>query len=415
MTKGEDVKTSTPIYKKETLINGFRDVYDEEALRRELENKVIDKYKKKSMEEHAARQFNLGDAIPVFMEGVEAIVKDSFTECFTPRSVENWNHNIILFPSWLLGVFVRYCILVPLRAIIFILGTCMFIGLMVPAVLINNESLCRLALRFWLLVWMLTIAAVVKYHGHPPQRRKNQIYVSNHTSLIDYIILANYQLYASVGQKHGGVIGLLQDKVMKPLNPIFFERFETHDRTAVPKKMMEHIADLDRSPLLIFPEGVCVNNEYCVMFKKGVFELPNVEIIPIAVKFNKLFSDPYWSSRDESFPTHILRLMKSWCTVADVYFLDPQRIKKNESPIEFSNRIKKMIADRAGLQNIHWDGYLKYFTPNERLLQARQKIIAERLKRVIYLRASAATQSDEDSQEEEGEVRERKPSKVESS
>ena len=29
----------------------------------------------------------------------------------------------------------------------------------------------------------------------------------------------------------------------------------------------------DSTPLLIFPEGTCVNNEYCVMFKRGAFDL----------------------------------------------------------------------------------------------------------------------------------------------
>jgi 1-acyl-sn-glycerol-3-phosphate acyltransferase len=31
--------------------------------------------------------------------------------------------------------------------------------------------------------------------------------------------------------------------------------------------MKAHVAADDATPLLIFPEGTCVNNEYCVMFK----------------------------------------------------------------------------------------------------------------------------------------------------
>lgn len=34
-----------------------------------------------------------------------------------------------------------------------------------------------------------------------------------------------------------------------------------------------HVNDPDTPPLLIFPEGTCVNNEYCVMFKRGAFDL----------------------------------------------------------------------------------------------------------------------------------------------
>jgi len=48
--------------------------------------------------------------------------------------------------------------------------------------------------------------------------------------------------------------------------------------------MTDHIQDLSNPPLLIFPEGVCVNNEYIVMFKQGAFSL-GAEICPIAIKY----------------------------------------------------------------------------------------------------------------------------------
>lgn len=33
-------------------------------------------------------------------------------------------------------------------------------------------------------------------------------------------------------------------------------------------RLREHIQGVDNNPLLIFPEGTCVNNHYTVMFKK---------------------------------------------------------------------------------------------------------------------------------------------------
>lgn len=97
----------------------------------------------------------------------------------------------------------------------------------------------------------------------------------------------------------------MQDKVLSCLGGIWFNRSESKDRIAVAKKYLltfkietlvslwnisikfllfnnihfltiffcritEHIKNPNNNPLLIFPEGVCVNNEYCVMFKKGV-------------------------------------------------------------------------------------------------------------------------------------------------
>ena len=42
---------------------------------------------------------------------------------------------------------------------------------------------------------------------------------------------------------------------------------QVKDRALVAQRMKAHVAGEDQTPLLIFPEGTCVNNEYCVMFK----------------------------------------------------------------------------------------------------------------------------------------------------
>ena len=43
---------------------------------------------------------------------------------------------------------------------------------------------------------------------------------------------------------------------------------QSSDRRLVGERMKAHVASPDTTPLLIFPEGTCVNNEYCVMFKR---------------------------------------------------------------------------------------------------------------------------------------------------
>lgn len=60
--------------------------------------------------------------------------------------------------------------------------------------------------------------------------------------------------------------------------------------------LQAHAKDPSRNPILMFPEGTCVNNEYCIQFKKGVFGL-GVPILPVAIKYNKMFVDPFWNSR----------------------------------------------------------------------------------------------------------------------
>lgn len=38
-----------------------------------------------------------------------------------------------------------------------------------------------------------------------------------------------------------------------------------------------------------------------------------------------------------------------------------------------------MICQKAGLINVPWDGYLKYFRPSERFVEERRKIFASSL------------------------------------
>ena len=141
----------------------------------------------------------------------------------------------------------------------------------------------------------------------------------------------------------------------------------------------------DNAALLIFPEGTCVNNEYCIQFKKGAFELGAI-IYPVAIKYNRIFCDAFWNSRKQSFVRHIYNLMTSWALVADVWYLDPQVIQPGETSVQFAARVKAMIAKKAGLVNVSWDGYLKYFKPNDKLVQDCKRHFADELRAKLQFR-----------------------------
>ena len=81
--------------------------------------------------------------------------------------------------------------------------------------------------------------------------------------------------------------------------------WQVKDRKIVGERMKAHVAAQDTTPLLIFPEGTCVNNEYCVMFKRGAFDL-GATVCPVAIKYNKIFVDAFWNSRRQSFTNHLV-------------------------------------------------------------------------------------------------------------
>ena len=59
--------------------------------------------------------FDMRDLGSFFKHGMEVIVQDGFSRCFESSRAQPWNWNLYLWPLWLLGVAVRYCILFPIR------------------------------------------------------------------------------------------------------------------------------------------------------------------------------------------------------------------------------------------------------------------------------------------------------------
>jgi hypothetical protein len=119
--------------------------------------------------------------------------------------------------------------------------------------------------------------------------------------------------------------------------------------------------------MLIFLEGVCVSNNDVLVFQKGVFDL-NVKIIPVAIKYNKKFSEPYWNRRLHGFFTHFLYLLTRWKTVVDVYWMEGEMRNKKETSAEFSFRIKSLISKKVNINNSLWTGAFK----NNSLLHQRE-------------------------------------------
>ena len=130
------------------------------------------------------------------------------------------------------------------------------------------------------------------------------------------------------------------------------------------------------------------------MFKRGAFDL-HAKVYPIAMKYklvkfafcnsyyqliklvililtlsisnliitnniSKDFCDPFWNSQTQSFYRHLFKLMTCWAVVCDVYFLEPQKIQPQENATQFANRVKHLIAKKAKLQPVPWDGIIIY-------------------------------------------------------
>ncbi|KAG8447139.1 hypothetical protein GDO86_014555 [Hymenochirus boettgeri] len=270
--------------------------------------------------------FKLSDVFYFSKKGFEAIVEDEVTQRFSSEELISWNlltrtnYNFQYLSLrvtfiWVLGVFVRYCILLPLRVTLATIGiTWLVLGATLVGQLQNSRMkswlselvhlvCCRICAR--------ALSSAIQYHNKENRPKKGGVCVANHTSPIDVIILANDGCYAMVGQVHGGLMGVIQRAIAKACPHVWFERSEMRDRHLVTKRLKEHVSDKTKLPILIFPEGTCINNTSVMMFKKGSFEIGGT-IYPVAIKYDPRFGDAFWNSSKNSMVSYLLRMMTSW-------------------------------------------------------------------------------------------------------
>merc|ERR1712227_539797 len=257
---------------------------------------------------------------------------------------------------WGFGCFFRYCVLLPGRMAIFIVGLLyMAIGMSIIGPFKDGPF------KRWLNHQITTscfqvlggaISAVITYH-HPENRPKSGICVANHTSPIDVLILACDNAYALTGQKHGGFLGYFQSTLSKASAQIWFQRSEAKDRAAVFRRLQEHVQDPEKLPILIFPE---------------------------AIKYDPKFGEAFWNSSKYNMLTYIYMMTTSWAIVCDVWYLPPMYRREGEDAIEFANSVKREIALKGGLVDLVWDGNLKRTGVKKEWIAAQQEHFSRRLK-----------------------------------
>ncbi|XP_022080703.1 glycerol-3-phosphate acyltransferase 4-like [Acanthaster planci] len=321
----------------------------------------------------SAEEFRLSDVCYFAKKGVEAIIDDEVTKRFTAEELPSWNlltrtsmryHyiNIHLTLLWVAGFAFRYLVLLPVRlavtsiCMLYLLVSSAFLGYFPDSrfkQILNKYSSLTLHRMF-----CRCFSAIITFHNKE-NRAKGGICVANHTSPIDIAILSFDNVYAFIGQLHTGFTGMVQRAMSRTgTDHIWFERSEVRDRKKVTQRLREHVNDPNKLPILIFPEGTCINNTSVMQFKKGSFEVGGM-VYPVAIKYNSNFGDPFWNSSKYSMVRYLLMMMTSWAIVCDVWYLPPMVKGEDEDAVEFANRVKSAIAKQGGLLDLTWDGQLK--------------------------------------------------------
>ncbi|KAI5706175.1 hypothetical protein M8J75_005558 [Diaphorina citri] len=214
------------------------------------------------------REFELADCFDFVKVGVEAIIEDQVTSRFEAEELKSWNlltrtNRVYEFISWkitfiwMIGFFVRYFFLFPLRFLICFFGV---IWLTICTAVVGyvpegpfKRWLNRHVSIMCFQVLSSALSSVIRYHNRENLPRHG-ICVANHTSPIDVLVLACDNCYALIGQRHGGFLGILQRALARASPHIWFERSEVKDREAVTKRLRQHVSTPNNPPILIFPE-----------------------------------------------------------------------------------------------------------------------------------------------------------------
>ncbi|XP_069938951.1 glycerol-3-phosphate acyltransferase 3 isoform X3 [Cherax quadricarinatus] len=349
---------------------------------------------KDNNERLGTHEFELGDCLDYIRTGMEAIVDDEVTKRFSAEELTSWNFltrtncqyefiSIRLTIFWVVGFILRYCLLLPLRILILTIGMAQMVSFTYIVGLIPDGPLKRQISRCIFLSSFRLISrgfsGVFTYHNSHNRPRSDGICVANHTTPIDCVVLACDNCYSYVGQRHGGFLSIFQRALSRASAHIWFERSEAKDRFAVARRLREHVEDPDKLPILIFPEGTCINNTSVMQFKKGTFEVGGI-IYPVAIKYDPRFGDAFWNSSKDSMVSYIYMMMTSWAIVCDVWYLPPMTKREDESSIDFANRVKANIARQGGLVDLVWDGGLKRSAPKKEWKQQYQQEFSRRLK-----------------------------------
>lgn len=242
--------------------------------------------------------FHLSNCLEYIKAGVEAIIEDEVTSRFEAEELKNWNlltrtnryYEFIswrLSVIWFIGFFIRYIVLMPCRVIICFVGV-IWLTICTAAIGCIPDGETKRRLVHTVLIQCFNflssaLSAVVNYHDVQNRPAKTGICVANHTSPIDVLVLMCDNCYSLIGQRHGGFLGVLQRALARASPHIWFERAESKDRLAVAQRLRQHVSDPLNPPILIFPEGTCINNTSVMQFKKGSFEVGGV-IYPVAIK-----------------------------------------------------------------------------------------------------------------------------------
>uniref|UniRef100_A0A3B4ADG8 Phospholipid/glycerol acyltransferase domain-containing protein n=1 Tax=Periophthalmus magnuspinnatus TaxID=409849 RepID=A0A3B4ADG8_9GOBI len=299
---------------------------------------------------------------------------------FSRRRVESIVDDEVTKLLWRLEVLLRYSIMLPgLRVALAITGILLIALTTLVGFLPELRS--RLSEEVHLMCYCMFVRVLGTYLKN--KLKNSGICVANHITPIDVIIQANDGCYSLVGQLHVSLMGILKKAMVKPSSGQNVQLQDGKDAVkhvgllimvlicSFAFRLGDHVAD--RLPILIFPEGTCINNTSLMMFKKGSSEV-GCTIYPVHQGEHDLRL-AFWNSTKIGIVNYLLRILSSWAIVCSVWYLSP--INRKISAVEFANRMKPAITSQEGLVDLQQKLYSKVPMGDQDMGEPYKKMLFE--------------------------------------
>lgn len=160
----------------------------------------------------------------------------------------------------------------------------------------------------------------IKVHGEMPPENKVGVYMSNHRTYLDPIVILNFVSAAAVSKaevKYWPLIGWC----ISLGNHIWVERASPFSRKSTKASIVHRVKQ--KESVLLFPEGTTHLFKRPIGFKRGIFKecaLNQMYIFPISVEYQ--VETDAWISND-NFVRHFLQCFSKKETHVGVFFHKP--------------------------------------------------------------------------------------------
>ena len=203
----------------------------------------------------------------------------------------------------------------------FLLFTFLFIG--VVSFIFRRNKIEKLKREFIASVIHNLNIKISKY-GKEIDNNVVGVYMSNHRSYLDPIVILNYVNATPVVKrsvKYWPIVGWC----ISISNAIWVKRSSPYSKSTTKREVVNRVKN--KESVLIFPEGTTHLFDRTIGFKKGIFKecaKNNFQIIPISINYQ--IKEDAWISND-NFIRHFFQCFSKEETHIGIYFHDP--IKSN--------------------------------------------------------------------------------------